>query len=115
MVLIGVSHWHTLFFLDPSCGFPDVTIVGVSDPTLARAETAAAQARCRSFTDYREMCATPRPDSAFALARHCDMANLARFLIDQRIPVARRNSAPLTPPKQPTSPTGPPSRVYSRR
>ena len=41
-----------------------------------------------SFTDYQEMCAALRPDFAFALARHCDMAALARFLIAQRIPFA---------------------------
>ncbi len=34
------------------------------------------------------MCAALKPDFAFALARHCDMAELARFLIDQRIPFA---------------------------
>jgi len=33
VVLIGVSHWHTPFFLDPCLELPDVTIVGVCDPT----------------------------------------------------------------------------------
>ena len=88
VVLIGASHWHTPFFLEPCLRLPDVSIVGVSDPILARAEPAAAQAGCRPFTDYREMCATLRPDFAFALARHSDMADLARFLIDQHIPFA---------------------------
>ncbi|WP_428489473.1 Gfo/Idh/MocA family oxidoreductase [Rhodopila sp.] len=88
VVLIGVSHWHTPFFLDPCLSLPDVTIVGVSDPILARAEPAAAKAGCKPFTDYREMCAALRPDFAFALARHCEMADLARFLIDQRIAFA---------------------------
>jgi predicted dehydrogenase len=88
VVLIGVSHWHTPFFLDPCLAMPDVSIVGVSDPDLARAEPAAAKAGCKSFADYREMCAALKPDFAFALARHCDMADLARFLIDQRIPFA---------------------------
>ena len=31
IVLIGVSHWHTPFFLDPSLAMPDIEIVGVSD------------------------------------------------------------------------------------
>lgn len=66
----------------------DATIVGVSDPDLARAEAVAARARCAPFADYREMCATLRPDFAFALGRHCDMAEEARFLIAQRIPFA---------------------------
>ena len=43
VVLIGVSHWHTPFFLNPCLEMPDVTIVGVSDPDLARTEAAAAQ------------------------------------------------------------------------
>jgi predicted dehydrogenase len=88
VVLIGVSHWHTPFFLDPCLEIPDVAIVGVSDPDLVRTEPAAVKAGCNAFADYREMCATLKPDFAFALARHCDMAELARFLIDQRIPFA---------------------------
>ena len=88
VVLIGISHWHTPFFLDPCLEIADVAIVGVSDPDLDRTEPAAAKAGCKAFADYREMCAALRPDFAFALARHCDMADLARFLIDQRIPFA---------------------------
>lgn len=88
VVLIGASHWHAPFFLGPCQQIPDVVIVGVSDPDLARAEPVAAQTGCKAFPDYRQMCATLRPDFAFALARHCDMAELARFLIDQRIPFA---------------------------
>ncbi len=86
IVLIGVSHWHTPFYLDPTLAHPDATIVGVSDPDATRAEPAAAKAGCPVFTDYREMCAQLRPDFAFALGRHCDMAEEARFLIEQRIP-----------------------------
>lgn len=88
VVLIGVSHWHTAFFLDPCLEIGHVTIVGVSDPDLSRTEHASAKAGCRAFADYREMCAAVRPDFAFALAQHCDMAELAGFLIDQRIPFA---------------------------
>ncbi|HVC63141.1 MAG TPA: Gfo/Idh/MocA family oxidoreductase [Acetobacteraceae bacterium] len=88
IVLIGVSHWHTPFYLDPALGQSDVTIVGVSDPDPARAAPVAAKAGCAAFIDYREMCATLRPDFAFALGRHCDMAEEARFLIAQKIPFA---------------------------
>ncbi|HYZ23895.1 MAG TPA: Gfo/Idh/MocA family oxidoreductase, partial [Rhodopila sp.] len=88
VVLIGVSHWHTPFFLDPCLELPEVRIVGVSDPDPARAEPVAAKAGCRAYGDYRELCVTERPDFAFALARHCDMAELARFLIDSRVPFA---------------------------
>jgi predicted dehydrogenase len=88
VVLIGVSHWHTPFFLNPCLELPGVTIVGASDADLSRAEPVAAKAGCKAYADYREMCATLKPDFAFALARHCDMAELACFLIDQRIPFA---------------------------
>jgi predicted dehydrogenase len=88
VVLIGVSHWHTPFFLDPCLQMADVAIVGVSDPDPARAEPVAAKAGCNAFADYRDMCSALKPDFAFALARHCDMAALARFLIDARIPFA---------------------------
>ena len=88
IVIIGVSHWHTPFFLKPCLELADVAVVGVSDPDLSRTEAAAAQAGCPAFSDYREMCATLKPDFAFALAPHRDMAALARFLIEQRIPFA---------------------------
>ncbi|HEY0425997.1 MAG TPA: Gfo/Idh/MocA family oxidoreductase [Rhodopila sp.] len=88
IVLIGVSHWHTPFFLSPCLEMPDVAIVGVCDPDVARAEPYGAKAGCKVFTDYREMCSALRPDFAFALAQHRDMAELARFLIGERIPFA---------------------------
>ncbi len=96
IVLIGVSHWHTPFYLDPALEMPDVSIVGVSDPDRARAEEVAAKARCPAFTDYREMCARLQPDFAFALGRHCDMAEEARFLIDQRLPFAMEKPCAVT-------------------
>ena len=88
IVLIGVSHWHTPFYSEPVLAIPDAKIVGVSDPDAERAAPLAAQARCPVFTDYREMCAQLKPDFAFALGRHAEMADEARFLIDSRIPFA---------------------------
>ena len=37
IVLIGVSHWHTPFYLDPLLSLPDTGVIGVSDPDLSRA------------------------------------------------------------------------------
>jgi predicted dehydrogenase len=88
VALIGVSHWHTPFFLDPCLEMADVSIVGVSDPDVTRAEPVAAKAGCKAFPDYRDMCAAVKPDFAFALAPHHQMAALACFLIDARIPFA---------------------------
>ncbi len=96
IVLLGVSHWHTPFYLDPALSLPDVTVVGVSDPDPQRAHEVAAKAGCPAFDDYREMCARLRPDFAFALGRHCDMAEEARFLIDQRIPFAMEKPCAVT-------------------
>jgi predicted dehydrogenase len=86
IVLIGVSHWHTPFYSAPVLEMTNATIVGVSDPDATRAAPLAAQAKCPVFTDYREMCAKLKPDFAFVLGRHIDMADEARFLIDSRIP-----------------------------
>jgi predicted dehydrogenase len=96
IVLIGVSHWHTPFYLDPLLAMPDVSVIGVSDPDLARAEDVAARARCPAFVDYRDMCTRLKPDFAFALGRHCDMADEARFLIDERIPFAMEKPCAIT-------------------
>ncbi len=95
IVLIGVSHWHTPFYFDPALAMKDVQIVGVSDPDVSRAGSYATRAGCPVFVDYREMCARLRPDFAFALGRHCDMAEEARFLIDSRIPFAMEKPCAL--------------------
>ena len=88
IVMIGVSHWHTPFYSDPVLEMPDAAIVGVSDPDIARAAPLADRAKCPAFADYREMCAKLKPDFAFVLGRHRDMADTARFLIDSGIPFA---------------------------
>ena len=107
IVLIGVSHWHTPFYLDPVLAMSDVAVVGVSDPDRSRAEEVAAKARCPAFDDYREMCARLKPDFAFALGRHCDMAEEARFLIGERFRSRWRSLAPSPPPMRMTSPPAP--------
>lgn len=88
IVLIGVAHWHTPFYADPVLAMKDAKIVGVSDPDTERAAAWGEKARCPVFSDYREMCERLEPEFAFALGRHCDMAEQARFLIERRIPFA---------------------------
>ena len=88
IVLVGVSHWHNLFYANPVLDMKDAAIVGVSDPDAARAQPWADKAKCPVFTDYREMCAKLKPDFAFVLGRHNQMADEARFMIDARIPFA---------------------------
>ncbi|HEY2621434.1 MAG TPA: Gfo/Idh/MocA family oxidoreductase [Acetobacteraceae bacterium] len=96
VALIGVSHWHTPFYLDPLLTMPDMSLIAVSDPDPARAEEVAARGRCPAFDDYREMCARLKPDFVFALGRHCDMADEARFLITERIPFAMEKPCAIT-------------------
>ena len=96
IVLIGVSHWHTPFYLDPLLTMAGMSVVGVSDADVSRAEESAAKARCPAFGDYREMCARLKPDFAFALGWHCDMAEEARFLIGERIPFAMEKPCAIT-------------------
>jgi len=86
IVYIGVSHWHLPFYLDPVLAMPDVSIVGVHDPDISRAQVPAERAKCPAFDDYRDMCARLTPDFAFVLGRHADMAESARFLIESGIP-----------------------------
>ena len=96
IALVGVSHWHTPFYLDPLLTMPGVSVIAVSDPDVKRAEELSAKARCPAFADYREMCARLKPGFVFALGRHCDMAEEARFLIEQRIPFAMEKPCAIT-------------------
>jgi predicted dehydrogenase len=75
---------------------PGMAVIGVSDPDPGRAQEVAAKAGCPAFSDYREMCARLKPDFAFALGRHCDMADEARFLIAERIPFAMEKPCAVT-------------------
>jgi predicted dehydrogenase len=88
IVLIGVGHWHTRLYLEPALALAGVAVVGVSDPDAAALARVAARARAPAFADYREMCQRVRPDFAFVLGRHDEMAAAARFLIEARIPFA---------------------------
>lgn len=85
VVFIGVSHWHTQFYLEPALQLPDVHVVGVSDPDAGVAQQTAAPLQCVWATDFRELCRQVQPDFAFVLGRHADMAATCHYLIEQRI------------------------------
>jgi len=85
VVFIGVSHWHTSLYLDPVLGLPEVKIVGVSDPDGSVAQQKAAPLQCAWSTDYRKLCDEVRPDFAFVLGTHADMAAACRFMIERGI------------------------------
>jgi predicted dehydrogenase len=88
LAFIGVSHWHIPLYLDPARALPGTEVVGVSDPSAALAGAVAARAGCPAFTDEDALLDRTRPDFAFVLGRHCDMAASARRLIARGIPFA---------------------------
>lgn len=88
VALVGVSHWHTGFYLDPLLELPEVKVVGIADPDMGVVTRFRERLGCAGDTDFREMCRRTQPDFVFALGRHCDMAATARFLIEEGIPFA---------------------------
>ena len=87
---IEVNHWHALYdaaYLRHLVAMPDVELVAIqdSDADLA-AKRAAEVGSPPTFTDYRKMLATTRPDFVVALGRHRQMAGIAHDLLDQGYP-----------------------------
>src|SRR5947207_1915130 len=88
LAFIGSSHWHLPLYLEPALQVPGAKIVGMADPDPAVAKTHAEQLKCYGSPDFRQMIEKTTPDFVFALGRHADMAEEARYLIEQRIPFA---------------------------
>ena len=87
---IEVSHWHALndaAYLRHLVAMPDVELVAIQDSDPAIVATRAAEVGSpKTFTDYRDMLATARPDFVLALGRHRQMAAIAHDLLDQGYP-----------------------------
>jgi predicted dehydrogenase len=87
---IEVSHWHALndaAYLRHLVSFPDVELVGVQDgDAIIAARRAAEVGGPPTFTDYRRMLETTRPDFVVALGRHRQMAAIAHDLLDRGYP-----------------------------
>ena len=83
---IGVSHWHAPLYYRPTARLAGVRIVAVSDGREAVAERVGAALGARAFRDYRDLVLELRPDFVFAFGRHCDMAEIVRFLIEESVP-----------------------------
>lgn len=98
VAFIGVSHWHTPFYIEPvaALGREEATIVGVSDPSAAAAEEVAARYGTRAFANHEVMCEETRPEVVFALGRHVDMAETAAYLIEAGIPTAMEKPCGVT-------------------
>jgi predicted dehydrogenase len=85
-----VSHWHAVYdaaYLRHLIAMPDVELVAIQDSNAGLAAKRAAEVGSPlTFTDYREMLATTRPDFVVALGRHRQMAGIAHDLLDQGYP-----------------------------
>ena len=87
---IEVSHWHALHdaaYLRHLVAMPDVELVAIQDSDAGLVARRAAEVGSPpTFTDYRQMLATTRPDFVVALGRHRQMAGIAHDLLDQGYP-----------------------------
>jgi predicted dehydrogenase len=86
---VEVSHWHSLWdaaYLRILAAVPDVQLVGLHDPDAAVATRRAAEVgKPPTFTDYRQMITTTKPDFVVALGQHDRMAEAAHYLLDQGV------------------------------
>ena len=87
---IEVSHWHALHdaaYLRHLVAMPEVELVAIQDSDAGLVARRAAEVGSPpTFTDYRQMLATTRPDFVVALGRHRQMAGIAHDLLDQGYP-----------------------------
>ena len=87
---IEVSHWHALHdaaYLRHLAGMRDVELVAVQDSDAGLvAKRAAEVGNPATFTDYRQMLTSVRPDFVLALGRHRQMAGIAHELLEQGYP-----------------------------
>ena len=87
---IEVNHWHSVYdaaYLRHLVAMPDVNLAAIQDSDAGLvAKRAAEVGGPPTFTDYRKMLATTRPDFVVALGRHRQMAEIAHELLDQGFP-----------------------------
>ena len=87
---IEVSHWHALndaAYLRHLVAMPDVELVAIQDSDAGLVARRAVEVGSPpTFTDYRKMLTTTRPDFVVALGRHRQMASIAHDLLDQGYP-----------------------------
>jgi predicted dehydrogenase len=103
VVAIGVSHWHALYdaaYLRHLMAMPDVELVAIQDSDAGLVARRAAEVGSpATFTDYRKMLATTRPNFVMALGRHCQMAQIAHDLLDQGYPFLMEKPMGIRLPK----------------
>src|SRR5260370_38709037 len=100
---IEVRHWHALHdaaYLRHLIAMQDVELVAIqdSDADLV-ARRAAEVGRPPTFTDYRKMLATTRPNFIVALGRHCQMAQIAHDLLGAGYPFLMQKPLGISAPE----------------
>jgi predicted dehydrogenase len=87
---IEVSHGHALndaAYLRHLVAMPDVELIAIQDSDAGLvAKRAVEVGSPPTFTDYRKMLATTRPDFVLTLGRHRQMAGIAHGLLDRGYP-----------------------------
>ena len=100
---IEVSHWHALYdaaYLRHVVAMPDVELVAIQDSGAGLVTKRAAEVGCPpTFTDYRKMLATTRPDFVLALGRHRQMAGIATTCSIRAIPSSWKSRWGSTRPR----------------
>ncbi len=83
---IDVTHWHAPLYYPTLHQTVGVAAVSARNPQTGR--EVAASLGSRFYADWRDMVQKERPDFVFALGRHCDMAEIGRFLLEEGVPFA---------------------------
>jgi len=86
LAFIGISHWHAPMYYEPASRSAGAEIVAITDTDAELTGAVSKQLGAKGFTDYRQMLSSVRPDLVFAFGRHCDMADIANALIDEKVP-----------------------------
>ena len=94
IILLEVSHWHYPLYIDALLN-AGVEVVGVSDRDQAIRAREATRFGCPAHADWRQALAATQPAAAIAFGRHAEMPEIARALIDRRIPFALEKPAGL--------------------
>ena len=67
---------------------PGAQVAGISDPDPGVVAALSERLDCSGDIDFRALCRKTKPDFVFALGRHSDMVEQARFLIEEGIAFA---------------------------
>lgn len=84
--VIDVTHWHAPHYYKTLQQLVGVAAVSARNPQTG--QQVARDLGSRFYVDWREMLQKERPDFVFALGRHCDMADTARFLLEEGVAFA---------------------------